>query len=62
MPVRKPPSPEQIRAAQQADAEKDAAQQQARIAETLPATAEPTAITIPDSRTASQAWQRRQWQ
>jgi hypothetical protein len=55
-------TPEQIRAMQQADAEEDFGKQRARTTAALPATAEPTAITIPDSRTASQAWQRRQWQ
>ena len=53
---RKLPSPEQIRAKQKADAEREFGQQQAKIAETLPAKAEPTAVAIPDIRTASQAW------
>src|SRR5215469_396485 len=53
---RNPPSPEQIRAVQKADAEREFGQRQARIAETLPAKAEPTAVAIPDGRTASQAW------
>jgi len=53
---RKPPSPEQIRAVQKADAEREFGERQAKIAETLPAKAEPTAIAIPDGRTASQTW------
>ena len=55
MPARKPVSPEQIRAVQKADAEKDFGKRQARIAETLPAKAEPVAVAI-HGRTASQAW------
>jgi hypothetical protein len=56
MPARKPASPEQIRAVQKADAEKDFGERRAKIAETLPAKAEPTAIAVPDGRTASQTW------
>jgi hypothetical protein len=41
---------------QKSDAESDFGKQQAKIAETLPAKAEPTAVTVPDGRTASQTW------
>jgi hypothetical protein len=56
MPVHKPPPPKQIRAAQKADAERQFGEQRARIAETLPAKAEPTAIAVPDNRTPQQIY------
>jgi hypothetical protein len=49
-------TPEQIRAMQKADAEKEFGERQARITETLPAKAAPTAVAAPDSRTAMEIY------
>jgi hypothetical protein len=51
-PKRPPPTPEQIRAVQQKDAEQDLAERKAN----LPAPPPPTAVAAPDSRTPVQAY------